>query len=404
MALGPLGFACATLAALAALSSYAAAACDGASGTCAEEDDTTVALQTVRPDAEASARQRLVAASDAVHTVCTCDCGRYCEWPVELLFYSAQRVGQRGPITAVLDGCSQEHKEQIARRHAHLGLPKNYRRQGTRDVMRTHVMNKPLGFAAWFRQVGPERDVVAVAVAMGDDEPGGLYHLHRHAHQRYEVCQDDPGRAPHMALHRDGHRPLSLHAHLFWLYHMSAPPMLAHGGDWDEWLVDSWRDITIRFRKVYHYYYFDMWSWMLANVHHGKRQLIVNTYQLLYPSIYEPWKAVEETLAKVDPCEAPMDEVLANPNLAMFLHYTSHTNAWDKRWFPRIQIFNECNETSTDAYHFRAILQSKVNKSNMTMAFASCVMRRFFAAAVLKSCVGLPTAALFEPMSKGFKL
>mmetsp|Transcript_75455 Transcript_75455/g.208888 ORF Transcript_75455/g.208888 Transcript_75455/m.208888 type:complete len:144 (+) Transcript_75455:24-455(+) len=143
---------------------------------------------------------------------------------------------------------------------------------------------------------------------------------------------------------------------------------------------------------------------MLANVHHGKRQLIVNTYQLLYPSIYEPWKAVEETLAKVDPCEAPMDEVLANPNLATFLHYTSHTNSWDKRWFPRIQIFNECNETSTDAYHFRAILQSKVNKSNMTMAFASCVARRFFAAAVLKSCAGLPTAALFEPMSKGFKL
>lgn len=25
----------------------------------------------------------------------------------------------------------------------------------------THVMNKPLGFAAWFRQVGPERDDVA---------------------------------------------------------------------------------------------------------------------------------------------------------------------------------------------------------------------------------------------------
>lgn len=56
-----------------------------------------------------------------------------------------------------------------------------------------------------------------------------------------------------------------------WLYHASGPPMLAHREDWDGWLVDSWRDITLRLRLVYKRYFLDMWSWMLANIHHRQR-------------------------------------------------------------------------------------------------------------------------------------
>lgn len=41
-----------------------------------------------------------------------------------------------------------------------------------------------------------------------------------------------------------------------------------------------------------------------------QRELLAHTYQYGGPSRYEPWGAVVETVSKLDPCEAPMDEVL----------------------------------------------------------------------------------------------
>mmetsp|Transcript_84438 Transcript_84438/g.235179 ORF Transcript_84438/g.235179 Transcript_84438/m.235179 type:complete len:449 (-) Transcript_84438:96-1442(-) len=442
------------LLALAAAAVLCAQARDVDEGECTGEVEEAVsAMQMVSPAVQASKRrQQMVADSDKVHIVCTCDCGQYCEWQSELMFYSAQRVGQRGPITSIHTECSPERAQAIARRHAHLGLPENYRVHFFEEKFNengTHVMNKPLGVRAWFREVGPERDVLAVIdpdfvflkpltpavegsqAALGWPEGSPPREVRKGvvAAQRWAEIRKASDRQEDFVLDLDYPindtalarlTPAELRTWVcsgratgssgcthtsnedVWLYHASGPPMLAHKEDWDEWLADSWRDITLRLRKVYHYYFVDMWSWMLANIHHGKRELIAHTYQYGGPSMYEPWGAVAETVAELDPCEAPMEEVLANPGHATFLHFTWTSPGWNKRWFKH-QIFERCDADANDCY-LRDFVSEAADKSNMTKAFTSCVMRRFMAAAFRRTCGGRPTAALVEPITAGFSL
>jgi hypothetical protein len=48
-----------------------------------------------------------------VHIVFSTDCGEYQNWQTLLLFHSARRVGQKGRITRIASGCTDEKKEQL---------------------------------------------------------------------------------------------------------------------------------------------------------------------------------------------------------------------------------------------------------------------------------------------------
>jgi len=425
-----------------------------------KDDAVTSLLQMSGPADEkpgaAHQAEQLIAESDRVHAVCVCDCNAHCEWQVELMFYSAQRVGQRGPITAILTECTPERRAEVARRHAHVGLPEHFRLhffERNFNEPGTHVMNKPLGVAAWFREVGPERDVLAVidpdflflkpltatvegassALGWPEGPPAGevrkgVVVAQRWAEMRTQTASqqdfhiyDIPMPIKNQTLAKltpaelrtwictgtvtasSGCTHMTQEDH--WLYHASGPPMLAHREDWDGWLVDSWRDITLRLRLVYKRYFLDMWSWMLANIHHRQRELLAHTYQYGGPSKYEPWGAVAETVSKLDPCEAPMEEVLANPRHATFLHFTWYSNAWNKIWFQTKppQVFERCDTIGTDQ-RFSGFLHEVVNKTNMTRAFTTCVARRFMAAALKRSCAGTPAAVLVDRITRGFTL
>lgn len=107
-------------------------------------------------------------------------------------------------------------------------------------------------------------------------------------------------------------------------YHSSGPPMLAHRGDWQEWLVDAWSETTNRLHQDYKKYFVDMLSYTLANIHHRKRELIVNNLELTKPDLYELGDAVKKMVEDVDPCTAPLDQVLRILGLAYFVHYTHY--------------------------------------------------------------------------------
>jgi len=361
-------------------------------------------------------------------------------------------VGQRGPITQIVSGCaSKEREESIKQRHATLGLPEQHMLHFVEKFNddESHVINKPLGVAAWFREVGTDRDIVACvdpdfvfvrpltptmdgadeAIGWTGPEPkptriqkgvvGGQRWL--------TFIWPTESQAPFLPTMDAAFQNMTPDELQTWIcsgsttgpsgctgvtkeevsyYHGSGPPMLAHREDWEEWLVDAWSETTKRLHQVYKKYYVDMLSYTLANIHHRKRQLIVNNLELTKPGLFEPWDAVKKAVEDVDPCTAPMDQVLSRPDLAYFVHYTHYMQGWNKRWFNGRgvkHLFERCDATEDDS-ELRQFLDTSADSSNRTEAFTPCVMRRFFAAGLRRSCAGRPAAAAVEKVAAGFEL
>ena len=55
-----------------------------------------------------------------VHVIFSTDCEFYQDWQTLVMFQSAQRVGQKGPITRIASGCSEEKKLQLTALYAKL--------------------------------------------------------------------------------------------------------------------------------------------------------------------------------------------------------------------------------------------------------------------------------------------
>lgn len=51
------------------------------------------------------------------HIIFSTDCSSYQDWQSELLAFSAERVGHRGPITRIASGCTMEQQEKLRRRY-----------------------------------------------------------------------------------------------------------------------------------------------------------------------------------------------------------------------------------------------------------------------------------------------
>lgn len=143
----------------------AAPAC-GFDDECPGQTDEASLLQALGParnlgasllDAASISNEALRAESDEVHVTWVIDCHSHNMWQSELLFFTAQRVGQKGPITQILSGCKPERREYVEKRHASLGLPKRFKVSFVPEFndKSSHVINKVYGFEAWFRGDGP---------------------------------------------------------------------------------------------------------------------------------------------------------------------------------------------------------------------------------------------------------
>jgi len=442
-------------------------ACEPGTEACdAGADDAWSALQasTAPHSRHASFLQRTAAQelarqeSAEVHTIFTTDCHPHNMWQSELLFFSAQRVGQRGPVTQILSGCTPERKQHAEQRLASLGLPGQYKMHFVPEFndRHSHVINKPYSVHAWFRSAGPEADIVAVvdpdfifvkpltATLEGAQEaPLGWDDGQQRptkvqkgvvAAQRWAMTYLSDSAEPWKP-NLNSHPANMTDAELFtWIcsgsttgksgctgasqkevsyYHSTGVPYLAHKDDWDEWLVDSWKDITTRLHTVYTGYYVDMWSWMMANIHRGKRELVLTDLMLASPHAgqrnipFEPWASVEELAA--DPCKDPMDQILGSPTRANFIHYCQPwPGAWNKYWFDQwhsdgLHVLERCDATAEDP-HLSQLIQGSVNRTDRAQTFLQCVVRRMFAGALKRTCAGRPAALAVEAISANFTL
>lgn len=412
-------------------------------------------VQTESQSAEDTLRVEL----DEVHVIFTTDCHPHNMWQSELLLFSAQRVGQRGPITQIASGCKPEGRRAVEARRAALGLPEDYDVHFVPEFndRQSHVINKPYSVHAWFRKGGPKRDIVAVvdpdflflkpltatmsgaseALGWDDGQPRprkvqkGVV-----AAQRWAMTWLDESQEPWKPHLDEEKLPKNMtRAELFtWIcsgsttgksgctgatqkevsyYHSTGVPYLAHKDDWDEWLVDSWKDITTRLHTVYTGYYVDMWSWMMANIHRGKRELVLTDLMLASPHAgqrnipFEPWASVEELAA--DPCKDPMDQILGSPTRANFIHYCQPwPGAWNKYWFDQwhsdgLHVLERCDATAEDP-HLSQLIQGSVNRTDRAQTFLQCVVRRMFAGALKRTCAGRPAALAVEAISANFTL
>lgn len=133
----------------------------------ADAGDEVCALQVARrtPDRSASAHEALLADFGNVAIIFTLGSNPYNLWQAELLFFSAQRVGQRGPITQIVSGCaSKDREESIKQRDATLGLPEQHKVHFVEKLNddESHVFNKRawaslLGSARWGRTATSSR-------------------------------------------------------------------------------------------------------------------------------------------------------------------------------------------------------------------------------------------------------
>lgn len=62
----------------------------------------------------------------------------------------------------------------------------------------------------------------------------------------------------------------------------------------------------MRFHEVYDGYIVEMLTWAFANIHRGKRELLLRNLQICSPGYPEDWEVVDSS--DLDPCNDPMDK------------------------------------------------------------------------------------------------
>mmetsp|Transcript_114922 Transcript_114922/g.297862 ORF Transcript_114922/g.297862 Transcript_114922/m.297862 type:complete len:477 (+) Transcript_114922:88-1518(+) len=317
-----------------------------------------------------------------VHCVFTTDCRPFNLWQAELLFFSALQVGQPGPITQIVSGCSEEKVREVSQRHQKLEWPNRFKQHFVErfNDKKSIWLSKPYGVKSWYRSAGPERDVVAVldpdfvfmrpltpeldgrgtAIAWpGGDAPQrvkpGVVVAQRYSLVYPDDRQTGPWQLRLTAKGMDNAALLTyvcsgsttgtsgctnVTKHEMGFYQSTGVPYIAHRDDWD-WLVDDWADITVRLHEHSHQgFLVDMWSWILANVHRKQKQLVLHNFMIsdVEPPQYnyEAWSVVDARAD--DACDAPSIEAfLGNQmkaaGLPHFIHYCVPSESFNKYWF-----------------------------------------------------------------------
>jgi hypothetical protein len=430
--------------------------------------DATVLLQS------AAAAQEENDSSDEVHVAFVLDCRPFNLWQHEMLFHSARLVGQRGPITAIISGCADEEKAHYQERHKAWNFPAQFTQYFVPKLNdhRSDWLSKPFGVQHWYTNLGPERDIVAVVdpdfifvtplTAKLDtsklplDWKGPIPSRVQRgivAAQRYNIFPPftgdyDPFRLTLIGLSGSEHN-MSEEDFLNWVcsgdtngasgctgltkyefgtFHGSGVPYIAHRDDWD-WIANDWASITERLHKYApEGCLVDMWSWMLANAHKGRRQFIMPNLMLSdyrVPDFAEDWSGVDAS--RVDLCGTDLQEVIpkVRNQIPSFMHYCQTIRVpyesfksqdggalFSKYWFDWHQpsgkphVLERCQQTERSpqvgifpAMRWIKSAPPRVAMENDTITtrerrsrFMGCAVKAFFRSAVQASCSGQPLA------------
>jgi len=94
-----------------------------------------------------------------VHIIFSTDCGTFQDWQTLVLFHSAKRVKQNGPVTRIASGCDAQKKDILT--NLYKKLYPDYHVHFTPDFMQTKTgkkyafYNKPYGLEHWLEYADP---------------------------------------------------------------------------------------------------------------------------------------------------------------------------------------------------------------------------------------------------------
>ena len=111
---------------------------------------------------------------DRMHIVFSTDCSFFQDWQTLLVFYTATKVGQKGKITRIASGCSQEKQDELVSLYKEL-FPQ-YGAHFTPDFKmdsktqkKYDFYNKPYGLHHWLQHANPPIDDGVVVILIDPD-------------------------------------------------------------------------------------------------------------------------------------------------------------------------------------------------------------------------------------------
>lgn len=105
-----------------------------------------------------------------VHIIFSTDCKPFMDYQTLVLFHSAQLVGQKGPVTRIVSGCTKEKQEELTQLYKKL-YPL-YNAHFTPDFSGPHkyvYFNKPYGLKHWLEHADPPVGPEAVVALLDPD-------------------------------------------------------------------------------------------------------------------------------------------------------------------------------------------------------------------------------------------
>lgn len=107
---------------------------------------------------------------DTIHIIFSTDCSEYQDWQTLVLFHSAVAVEQRGPLSRIASGCSEEKKKELTSLykklypHYHIHFTPDFKKD-TKTDKKYDFYNKPYGVQHWLNYASPPiREGVVVAL------------------------------------------------------------------------------------------------------------------------------------------------------------------------------------------------------------------------------------------------
>ncbi|KAJ1444924.1 hypothetical protein M885DRAFT_551527 [Pelagophyceae sp. CCMP2097] len=327
------------------------------------------------------------AASARVHVVFSTDCSPYQDWQTEVVFHSAQLVGQRGPITRIASGCEEARQQHLRQRYSLLYPNRPYYIHFTPDFSGAgsgstyKFYNKPGGMEHWlasadaakvpvialidpdFIFLRPLTDVVDddalvfppwTRVSLADFFGGSVQRVSegRPVAQQYglgtywlgfdrsKICTE-PGSPCLSTTRADAAK-----------YFPVGPPYILHFNDWRK-LASVWREFAPRVYAQYPDLLAEMYAYCCAAAHLGLKHARVNHLMVSNVDVGdEGWKRLdawplEESCGKKTPGIVQM-ALDGGPYraLPMFLHYCQAYRLGDwmfaKRRVPAA-MFDDCS-------------------------------------------------------------
>lgn len=311
-----------------------------------------------------------------MHIIFSTDCKPFMDYQTLVLFYSAVAVGQKGPVTRIVSGCSKEKEKELTTLYKKL-FPQ-YHVHFTPDfsydpVKKTHYVyfNKPYGLKHWLEHaeppVGPEtivalldpdmiflrpitsqiRGLPGLRTQASEDElfdhiirgkpAAAIYGLgapwtadkHHHFNKK-EICEPDS--------------PCLNTTRAFGEKHYSVgPPYVLHRDDMYR-IASSWCRYAPKVHKQYPELLAEMYAYSIAAAHENLPHLQVSNFMV--SNIYmgdteESWSLVD---AIPDVCELPKGGKFYQgypvPTLVHFCQtYRSGHMGWAKRRPQLLTIF-----------------------------------------------------------------